>query len=270
MGTIRGSNKSVLRLFKGSWKRINVAFQRQLEVAFSILTPNSHEARQFAHSPALPKSEAVAPRYTWETGNHRAEPVAVLRRAPTLTDEQRQQRVGSRALSPSELWPQSAKERPRESKGFDLLRSIQLSPGKPDTVLHTVKPLENQQTLLWLHVVPIRMSPWMTDDDPLTKIDNAAALSTNEATENTGTGPGSSRARSKDQSLRSLKIRHHVLTEVSQYLCVHQRTLPQRATELMQLLHRDCPNRQDSIHRRTLHIRRQPQQNGCRTAKGLK
>ena len=36
-------------------------------------------------------------------GNHRAEPVAVLRRAPTLTDEQGQQRVGSRALSPSEL-----------------------------------------------------------------------------------------------------------------------------------------------------------------------
>ena len=31
---------------------------------------------------------------------------------------------------------------------------------------------------IWLHVVPIRMSPWMTDDDPLTKIDNAAALST--------------------------------------------------------------------------------------------
>ena len=36
-------------------------------------------------------------------GNHRAEPVAVLRRAPTLTDEQRQQRVGKRALPPSEL-----------------------------------------------------------------------------------------------------------------------------------------------------------------------
>ena len=34
--------------------------------------------------------------------NHRAEPVPVLRRAPTLTDEQRQQRVGIRALSPSE------------------------------------------------------------------------------------------------------------------------------------------------------------------------
>ena len=31
---------------------------------FSILTPYSHEARQFAHS----KSEAVAPRYSWATG----------------------------------------------------------------------------------------------------------------------------------------------------------------------------------------------------------
>ena len=48
-------------------------------------------------------------------GNHRAEPFAVLRRVPTLTDEQRQQRVGIRSPSPSELWPQSAKERPRES-----------------------------------------------------------------------------------------------------------------------------------------------------------
>ena len=47
--------------------------------------------------------------------NHRAEPVAVLRRAPTLTDEQRQQRVGSRALSPSKHLAKCAKERPRES-----------------------------------------------------------------------------------------------------------------------------------------------------------
>ena len=79
--------------------------------------------------------------------NHRAEPISVLRRAPTLTDEQRQQRVGLRAFSPSELLPQSAKERPRESSGFNLSRSIQLSPGKLDTVFHTVKPWENQQTL---------------------------------------------------------------------------------------------------------------------------
>ena len=79
--------------------------------------------------------------------NHREEPLPVLRRAPTLTDEQRQQRVGLRALSPSDILPQSAKERPRESSGFDLSRSIQLSPGKLDTVFHTVKPWENQQTL---------------------------------------------------------------------------------------------------------------------------
>ena len=38
----------------------------------------------------------------------------------------------------------------------------------------------------------------MTDDDPLTKTDNVAALSTNEVTENSGTGPGGSQARSKD------------------------------------------------------------------------
>ena len=30
---------------------------------------------------------------------------------------------------------------------------------------------------IWLHVAPIRMSPWITDDDPLTKIDNAATFS---------------------------------------------------------------------------------------------
>ena len=65
--------------------------------------------------------------------NHRAEPVAVLRRAPTLTDEQRQQRVGSRALPPSELWPQSAKEEVRESQGLDRPRSCVLSPGKLKT-----------------------------------------------------------------------------------------------------------------------------------------
>ena len=135
--------------------------------------------------------------------NHSAEPVPVLRRAPTLTDEQRQQRVGSRALSPSELWSQSSKERPREASRIDILRSIQLSPGKPDTIFLRSNHGKTSKRCIWLHVVPIRMSPWMTDDDPLTKLDNAAALSTNEATENSGTGPGSSRVRSKDPPLRS-------------------------------------------------------------------
>ena len=47
--------------------------------------------------------------------NHRAEPLPVLRRAPTLTDEQRQQRVGIRAFPPSEHLPKCAKEGPREN-----------------------------------------------------------------------------------------------------------------------------------------------------------
>ena len=37
----------------------------------------------------------------------------------------------------------------------------------------------------------MKMSPWMTDDDLLTKVDNIAVMSTNEATENFGIGPGS-------------------------------------------------------------------------------
>ena len=36
--------------------------------------------------------------------------ITLVGAADTLTDEQRQQRVGSRALSPSELWPQTPRE----------------------------------------------------------------------------------------------------------------------------------------------------------------
>ena len=145
-------------------------------------------------------------------GNHRAEPIAVLRRAPTHTDDQRQQRVGLRALSPSELLT-------AELEGE--------TPGKPRIRLskaHPAVPLESPSTgfdfgstrsnhgktckrCTRLHVAPIRMSPWMTDDDPLTKFDNAAACQESEATRNTGTSPGSSQARSKDLSLRSQKCR---------------------------------------------------------------
>ena len=93
---------------------------------------------------------------------------------------------------------------------------------------------------IWLHVVPIRMSPWMTDDDPLTKIHNAIALSTNKATENSGNGPGSSRARPKDQPfdpLNSSPCAHgwcHSICEYTRGPCL------KGATESMQLLHRNC------------------------------
>ena len=105
--------------------------------------------------------------------NHRAEPVAVLRRAPTLTDEQRQQRVGSRALPPSELWPQSLKER---VSGKPMARPSAVLPAVPGksstqglTLFHTAKTLELCKRCTWLHVASMRMSPWVTDDDPLTK-----------------------------------------------------------------------------------------------------
>ena len=65
-----------LRTFSGGEKWENplkcvsmrMIWMETLSCTFSILTPNSHEARQFAHSPTQPKSEAVAPRYSWETG----------------------------------------------------------------------------------------------------------------------------------------------------------------------------------------------------------
>ena len=99
----------------------------------------------------------------------------------------------------------------------------------------------------------------MTDDDPLTKIHNADALSTNEAKEDTGIGLGSSRARSKDQSLRSLTFVSMCSRRVSQYLSVHERTFPQGATVSMEVLHRDCITARIR-YCRTLDIGRQPQQ----------
>ena len=63
--------------------------------------------------------------------NHRAEPVPVLRRALTLTDEQGQQHVGLRALPPSEHLPKCAKEDPGRTMG-------QSSPAVPGKAHHRV------------------------------------------------------------------------------------------------------------------------------------
>ena len=65
-------------------------------------------------------------------------------------------------------------------------------------MFHTVEPLESRKRCIWLHEAPIRMSPWVMDDDPLAKIDNGLHFQENEAAESSGTGPGSSRVRSKD------------------------------------------------------------------------
>ena len=84
-----------------------------LSCTFSILTPLLAQRIVRSRTHLRSGGSQVIVGY----GNHRAEPVAVLRRAPTLTDEQRQQRVGSRALPPSELWPQSSKEGSGKAKG---------------------------------------------------------------------------------------------------------------------------------------------------------
>ena len=106
----------------------------------------------------------------------------MLRRAPTLTDEQRQQRVGSRALSPLRAL---AAELEGETAGKLGIRPSKVHPAVPGKA-HLQGLISNPhgQTMgkpakrcIRLHVAPIRMSPWMTDDDPLTKFDNAAALS---------------------------------------------------------------------------------------------
>ena len=79
--------------------------------------------------------------------NHRAEPVPVLRRAPTLSDEQRQQRVGLRALPPSEHLPKCANKRdPGKAKDSTFQGPSSCPRESPITVFHTVKPGKNQQT----------------------------------------------------------------------------------------------------------------------------
>ena len=85
------------------------------ELHFSVLTPMLAQNSSFRALTYTTQVRSSGSQVYVGNRNHRAEPLSVLRRAPTLTGEQRQQRVGIRALSPSELLPQSAKERPRES-----------------------------------------------------------------------------------------------------------------------------------------------------------
>ena len=100
--------------------------------------------------------------------NHRAEPVSVLRRAPTLTDEQRQQRVGIRALS---LRPSTCRSARRRDTGEAKDRPYQVHPAVAGKARLQFSIRSNHwktsKRCIWLHVAPIRMSPWMTDDDPI-------------------------------------------------------------------------------------------------------
>ena len=84
------------------------------ELHFSVLTPMLAQCSSILALTYTTQVRSSGSQVCVGNRNHRAEPLPVLRRAPTLTDEQRQQRVGLGALSPSELLPQSAKERHRE------------------------------------------------------------------------------------------------------------------------------------------------------------
>ena len=119
---------------------------------FSILTPVHAQRSSFRALTYTTQVRSSGSQVFVGYRNHRAEPVAVLRRAPTLTDEQRQQRVGSRALPPSELWPQSLKERHRKSQWLDRPRSCLLSPGKLNTGFDFVPHGQNIGTLQTLYM----------------------------------------------------------------------------------------------------------------------
>ena len=141
------------------------------------------------------------------------------------------------SLSPSELWPQSAKERSGKAEDSTSSGPCSCPQESPTQIFHTVKPLENQQTL-HLASRSVNEDVLLMTNDPLTNIDNAAALSTNDATESTGICPGNSRARPQDQSLPSLespRCHHNCVYTRGPYLREQQNR---------------C-NRQNSIYRRT-------------------
>ena len=164
----------------------------------------------------MPKSEAVAPRYSWESGTTAQSP---FRCSDVLPPSRMSSANNVLAREPSLRGRRGRRRDPGKAKDSIFPCPSSCPKGSPTQFSIRSNHWKTCKCCIWLHVVPIRMSSWMTDDDPLTKIDNAAALSTNEATENSGTGPGSSRARPKDQPLRT-DIRHHVLTEgVTVFVC---------------------------------------------------
>ena len=107
-----------------------------------------------------PSQKRWLPGDSWETGNHRAEPVSVLRRAPTVTDEQHQQRVGSRALSPSELW---TAERGGETPG--KLRIQTFSWSSPSCPRESPTQFSLRSNHAWEHQRPLYLAPRSANQD---------------------------------------------------------------------------------------------------------
>ena len=143
----------------------------------------------------------MAPRFSWETGTTVQSPF----RCSDVLPPSRMSRANSVSAQEPSLRPSSGRRArrrdPGKAKDSTFLGPSSCPRESPTQFSIRLNHWKTSKRCIWLHVVPIRMSRWMTDDDPLTKIDNVAALLPNEATENSGSSPGSSRARSKDQSL---------------------------------------------------------------------
>ena len=140
--------------------------------------------------------------------------------APTCSHPhgcQRQQRVGLRALSPSEHLPKCAKERPRES--FDAPRLYnQLSPGKSIKGFDFVSTRPNH----WKHTNAVPGSILRQSGCPLPS--RMRTHRPSEATENHGTGLGSSQVRPKDLPLRSQVHQQQQLEAGHMHMHVHTPT----------------------------------------------
>ena len=135
--------------------------QEQQSCTFSILTPYSLEARQFAHSPTLPKSEAVAPRYSWETGTTAQSPY----RCSDVLPPSRMSSANDVLTQGPSLRPSSAAEREGETPGKLGIRPSKAHPAVPWKARHSFPYGQTMgktsKRCIWLHVASMRMSPWM-------------------------------------------------------------------------------------------------------------
>ena len=114
---------------------------------FSILTPMLAQSSSVRALTYTPKSEAVAPRYTWEEGTTAQSPS----RCSDVFPPSRMSSANSvLALEPS-LPPSSCRRArrrdPGKAKDSTFQGSSSCFPGKPDCIFPTVKPWENQKTL---------------------------------------------------------------------------------------------------------------------------
>ena len=135
---------------------------------FSILTPMLAQSSSVRALTYTPKSEAVAPRYTWEEGTTAQSP---SRCSDVLPPSRMSSANSVLALEPS-LPPSSCRRArrrdPGKAKDSTFQGSSSCFPGKPDCIFPTVKPWENQKTL---YLAPRSINKDVSLDDEWRSID---------------------------------------------------------------------------------------------------